>query len=366
MKNRSWLVVLLPGVAAAASVAAATADWNVSRSPSLLIPRAAHQATILGPTELLLTGGCSGAGCSPVESSAEIYDLETGRTTPTRPMRERRVAHVAARLPDGRVLVAGGWTGVATTSSAEVFDPRRGAFSPVGALATPRMDATATPLSDGSILVVGGASATNRPVARAEIFSAQDLAFRPAASLLEARAHHAALRLADGRVLVVGGLQARNVASRSAEIYDPRRNRFERTGSMLRPRCKHAAVLLEDGRVLVLGGSTDCDDRNRLAETELYDPRTGVFSPGPRLLNPRYKIVAAATVLPTGEVVVAGDAEDVEIWTPGDRDFAKAGGGVGGRLAFSAATALPNGEVLVTGGYDDEVRPRPDVWRIRR
>src|SRR3546814_6563083 len=94
---------------------------------------------------------------------------------------------------------------------------------------------------------------------------------------------------------------------------------FTLSGSMQLPRCKHAAVLLKDGRVMVIAGSSDCDDRRRLAQTEIYDPSTGQFTAGPPLLNPRYKIIDATTVLPSGEVVVAGDATDVEIWTPGDR-----------------------------------------------
>jgi hypothetical protein len=231
---------------------------------------------------------------------------------------------------------------------------------------TPRMDATATTLMDGSVLIVGGASATNQPVARAEVYDALRLRFRPAAVLLEARAHHASVRLPDGRVLVVGGMRARNVATRSAELYDPATNRFEPAGAMLQPRCKHAAVLLKDGRVLVIAGSSDCDDRRRMADTELYDPKTGVFSQGPRLLNPRYKIAGAATVLSSGEVVIAGDADDVEVWIPGQSQFSTASGGIGRGLAFSVATPLPNGEVLVTGGYNDEIRATSDTWRVTR
>lgn len=366
MKLIPLLAIPAVGIAFATSLSGPASEWVVRASTSMSTPRAAHQATILGPNEVLLTGGCSGPGCSPIENSAEIYNLDTGRATPTKPMHDRRVSHVAARMPDGRILVAGGWTGVATTSSAEVFDAQRGAFLPVGALATPRMDATATSMSDGSILVIGGASATNQPIARSEVFGSSELSFRPAASLIEARAHHTAIRLPDNRILLAGGMRARNIATRSAELYDPITNRFVQTGPMLQARCKHAAVLLKDGRVLILAGSTDCDDRNRVAETEFYDPKTGTFSQGPRLLNPRYKIASAATVLPSGEVVIAGDANDVEVWTPGESSFARASGGIGRGLAFSTATALPSGDVLVTGGYNDEIRATSEAWLVSR
>src|SRR3546814_20618674 len=85
-------------------------------------------------------------------------------------MNEARVAHASALLKDGRVLVAGGWTGDMATASAEVFDPQHRSFSPVQAMATARMDATATPLLNGSVLVTGGASATNLSISHSEVF----------------------------------------------------------------------------------------------------------------------------------------------------------------------------------------------------
>src|SRR3546814_6258626 len=78
--------------------------------------------TAISPTLVLVTGGCSGSGCTPVERSAELVHIETGRSEVTQPMNEARVAHAAALLKDGRVLVAGGWTGDMATASAEVFE----------------------------------------------------------------------------------------------------------------------------------------------------------------------------------------------------------------------------------------------------
>jgi len=228
------------------------------------------------------------------------------------------------------------------------------------------MDAIAIPLLDGTILVTGGASSTNRPLPEAEIFEPAEKRFVATGSMREARAHHAAVRLQDGRVLVIGGQRGRNLATSSAEIYEPATRTFTATGSMQQPRCKHGAGLLADGRVMVIAGSSDCNDRHRIAQTEIYDPRTERFTAGPPLLNPRYKIVEATAVLPSGEVIVAGDADDVEIWTPGTPAFAKAGEGLGRRLAFSTATALPQGGVLVLGGYDNDARATSRAWIVRR
>jgi hypothetical protein len=172
--------------------------------------------------------------------------------------------------------------------------------------------------------------------------------------------------LTDGRVLVVGGLRERNRASLSAELYDPATRTFTMTGAMRYARCKHSAALLKDGRVMVIGGSPNCEKQHRIALTEIYDPLTGRFSDGPSLLNPRYKIVGATTVMPTGEVLVVGDGNDVEVWTPGIPAFVKAGGSIGHRLAFSTATPLAEGKVLVLGGYDSDIRPTAQAWVVNR
>lgn len=342
-----------------------TDGWTVQPAASLSTPRAAHKVTVISSHSVLVTGGCSGPGCSSVERSAELLDVNKATWVATQPMHVSRVSHVAALLKDGRVLVAGGWAGDATTTSAEIFDPRTRSFLPTKPMATPRMDATATPLLDGSVLIVGGATATNHPVRQAEVFDPQKGQFVPAGLMHEPRAHHATVRLNDGRVLVIGGQRGRNQATRSVEIFDPVTRTFTVTGSMLQARCKHSAVLLKDGRVMVIGGSSDCDERSRIAQTEIFDPQTGQFSSGPTLLTPRYKIVDAVSVLPSGEVVVAGDANDVEVWTPGSSTFTRARGSIGRRLAFSSAVVLPNSTVLVSGGYDNDIRPTAQAWLMR-
>ncbi len=279
-------------------------------------------------------------------------------------MQIARVAHLATALADGRVLVAGGWTGTRTTAEAEVFDPQRRSFVAVTDMLTSRMDATATALTDGSVLIAGGAHATNAPLSASEIFDPLQNRFLTTGAMHRPRAHHVAVRLRDGRVLIAGGLSGRKQATNTAEIYDPVSRRFTQINPMQHARCKHAAVLLQDGRVLIIGGSPDCDEKRRLAQTEIYDPQSQTFTPGPSLINPRYKIVSAATVLASGEVLVGGDAGDVEIWTPGTPAFVRAHGSIGANLAFSTSVALHSGEALVIGGYDQDIRPRSGVWLV--
>ena len=71
-----------------------------------------------------------------------------------------------------------------------------------------RMDHTATPLPDGRVLIVGGwSSGKGRTVATVDIFDPATNTFTPASPLPASRHEHAALLLPDGSVLVSGGLQ---------------------------------------------------------------------------------------------------------------------------------------------------------------
>ena len=78
-----------------------------------------------------------------------------------------RGLHVAVRLRDGRVLVAGG----ASTASAELYDPATNRWTPTGSMSVDRHSSTATLLRDGRVLVVGGHSGNGTGVqASAELY----------------------------------------------------------------------------------------------------------------------------------------------------------------------------------------------------
>ena len=113
--------------------------------------------------------------------------------------------HTATLLPNGKVLVAGGFdiSGNAL-ASAELYDPASGTWTATGSLATARAYHTATLLPNGKVLVAGGAPARARE--RGTLRSGErDLdghrqPRRPHAML------HTATLLPNGKVLVAGGL----------------------------------------------------------------------------------------------------------------------------------------------------------------
>jgi hypothetical protein len=108
---------------------------------------------------VLVVGGTVGGQVKL--SSAEVFDPATNTFSSAGigSMSTTRYEPVAAALPDGRVLVAGGRTGFdlypCTLSSAEVFDPTTNGFSPTASMSVPRYRAVAASLADG-VLIAGG------------------------------------------------------------------------------------------------------------------------------------------------------------------------------------------------------------------
>lgn len=340
------------------------APLEVVRIGEMSVERATHQATRLPTGEVLITGGCAGR-CDRILSSVELYDPTTVSFRSLSELAVPRAGGAAIGLPAGRVLVTGGWTGRQVAATAEIYDPAKRRWAAAGEMLEGRISHSIAPLPDGQVLVVGGETQGRRSLASAEIFDPATGNFSAVGSMRTPRAYTVATALADGRVLVTGGHRAPGEVVGSAEIFDPATGDFHPAGEMLTPRTKHAAVLLDDGRVLVIGGSQERDDRGRLASTELYDPETGGFSPGPEMRSPRHKIPDAALVLPSGGVLVGGGAAGPEVWHPAESEFLPIRGRLEGLHEFATATLLPTGEVLVLGGYHAQVRSSASAWLIR-
>ena len=334
---------------------------------AMSVARMAHTATALPDGRVLVAGGF--AGEESAAQSAETYDAGAERFSPLPRMVTPRYSHTATLLPNGKVLIVGGYAaGAIPTVAAELFDPATNSFTPTGPLLAARGDHIAVLLQGGKVLIAGGVGPGWTFLSSAELYDPATGRFSPTGAMTVARESHAAVRLNDGRILIVGGHRGRRAGITlytSAETYDPATGTFRPAGDMHVRRHKHDAVLLGDGRVLITGGADERDDKGVYDSTELYDPGAGTFAMGPALARPRYKHQGTSVLLPSGEVLIAGGAPQAERYDPIRRIFTVVAGDARMAGQFSAVAPLRGGGALVTGGYGNGGGPRASAWVYR-
>src|SRR5205814_5714673 len=93
---------------------------------SLGTARDLHTATVLPNGQVLVAGGYDGTNSL---ASAEVYDPIAGTWTKTGSLGIARKGHTATVLPNGKVLVAGGYDGSTSLATAELYDPATGTWS---------------------------------------------------------------------------------------------------------------------------------------------------------------------------------------------------------------------------------------------
>ncbi|WP_437737185.1 kelch repeat-containing protein [Sorangium sp. So ce1335] len=266
--------------------------------------RRSHSATLLEDGRVLVAGGYMELDENKIRSldSVEVFDPAAGAWGSLSPLLATRHGHTATRLPDGRVLVAGGRNQEGVHDSAELFDPDLDQWKPVGPMLAPRQGHTATLLHDGRVLIAGGYGPEG-VLDSAELFDPGSEQWLPLAPMIAGRYDHTATLLRDGRVLVAGGFAPTDILA-SAEVFVPESGRWMPLGPMHTVRNAHAATLLPDGRVLVVGGADMQGWTLQPNTAEAFDPATGTWLPLEPLPVGRYW--HTATLLPDGRVLVAG------------------------------------------------------------
>jgi hypothetical protein len=354
-------------------------QWSVSRSIPTDSGWCGAGAALLSDGRILLAGGHDRFSAS---ARSGMWDARTDTWAEAAKMSLPREGQTMLRTADGSIVVAGGEVEVAGgMKTVDVFDngtqwrsesrvsspiwpgrhgtillaggdvllcgytdcARRSARwgAPTSLVDTrswtrvPKPGAgsdTVVPLGDGRVLMVS----ENRPAAAAG-------AWAPANRPVALRSYASLTSLPDGRVLLVGGdspqaqISTRGpVSEDSAEILDPRTGSWTSAGRMHDPRDTHVALLLPTGEVMVSGGANN-------AKLEMPGRRFGG--------NYRPPAVGKAML------------RSVEIWSP-QRGWRETGSMIESREGHTA-THLLDGRVLVAGGSQYTFGPTyvdPHFW----
>jgi uncharacterized repeat protein (TIGR01451 family) len=374
-------------------------------------------ATLLPSGKVLIAGGYSVAEeVVHALNRAELYDPVVGTSTATGSMANARFGAIAALLPSGDVLIAGGASGngflqnSTSIASAEIYSTTLGAFSSAGSMTAARESASAVLLPNSQVLVIGGVNngsdlkraaypalaesydastasfvATGSmsvpcstplsvalPNGKVFVRGCDPIAFQetpqvfdPTAGSFTALPVQEIVRgfgtlslLGNGKALCVGGNEAPILF---ADMYDPVTGSIQLVGPLVVDRTDHTATILADGKVLLAGG-LKVGAAVAVSSTELYDPVAGTFTASGSMLSTRGK--ATATLLANGKVLIAGGdpllndhpTAESELFDPQTGTFSVTGSLITARYSANAVL-LPNGKVLIAGGLGTSDTP---------
>jgi hypothetical protein len=289
-----------------------------------------------------------------------------------------RAGHSATVLPDGRVLIAGGYAldGTATRralSSAELYDPTTGVFSDAPELgvtnaageltATPRALHTATALPDGRVLIAGGeryAAGTPAALSTALVFDPSRTTHAYGLlSLAGERARHGAAADPEGRVLLVGGVDTAGALLSSLEWFNPATAASRVSDEHPPARVGAAVTTLDTGELAVAGGSIGADVTN-LVQFFAFDGQGFSSTLVPNVMSQARRAAAVARFAAPGTLLVIGGFSTIDdlglsplpttelIETSGVPTVSY--GPTISERGDICAVALPDGRVLTMGG----------------
>ncbi|MDE2837487.1 MAG: hypothetical protein OXL97_08270 [Chloroflexota bacterium] len=323
-------------------------------TPFGVLPRAVE----VGQSCLLVVG--IGEEVEPL-TVVNAVDLASGSVTAIPSPPKTRLLASVAPLQDGRIMLLGGFgeeieeaeddLGALLESpealgAVQVFDPSTQSWAEAAPLPHPALNTALVTLRDGRLLMMGGKDiASGESSNKVQIYDPLADTWATGSPMHHKRGDPRAALLPHGRVLVVGrdpsvygddfdrsryvspslqeGMSGHELYAlffeeeekwqrAHAEIYDPVADTWTYTAPMAIGRNLPALTPLPDGRLLVSGGqalegepgaSGSLPD-DLLASTEIFDPRTDAWSPGPDMLEPR--MGHSATVLQDGRVLIVG------------------------------------------------------------
>ena len=268
-----------------------------------------------------------------------------------------------AALPDGRLLIVGGWggqkTGLIGINDTNIFDPVTNTWSRVADMHSPRWYPTLTELGDGRYVAISGNSTGTAVWADTpEVYDPASNTWTQLTNVSTPEVHEdeypfsylvpsgnvftigpeeddshlldvthqtwtsvgsagffngSSVMYRPGKILYSGGADSINTptpAHANTSVIDLTATspQWQATAPMNYPRIYHTLTMLADGTVLAVGGADTSDQHvitTGVMPTEIWNPSTQVWTPAAPIAASR-NYHSTAVLLPDGRVLVGG------------------------------------------------------------
>mmetsp|Transcript_25706 Transcript_25706/g.59960 ORF Transcript_25706/g.59960 Transcript_25706/m.59960 type:complete len:492 (+) Transcript_25706:98-1573(+) len=221
------------------------------------------------PNQLYAFGGRN-QRCGPLDT-VEMFDTWNGRWVTCPSMPTKRAGSAAAVLPDGRIMLIGGYNefGIAEgiLASCDVYNPYTEQWEQAAPLGRARWGHGAITLGN-KVYVVGGCSLLpdSQPnetfmetLRCCEVYDPQSDSWSPAPPLQVARSGSRVVALGEHYMAAVGGCDdvfGRAETQPTVELFDTRKGQWMLLESQLaHPRTTAAIAAFDDRGILVVGGA---------------------------------------------------------------------------------------------------------------
>lgn len=338
---------------------------------SLKVGRLRHSASLLPDGRVLVAGGTTSRnGSLVVTSSCEIYDPSTGQWENTQSLPWERASQSMIALPSGKILLVGGYPYAVECA---LFDPTTFQWRRTGSPTTafPTGENSLTLLPDGTVLLAGGWGGSMGMSAVCEIYDPTMEKWSRTGDLKNRRAGHRTFLLPNGKVLIAGGHDAHVQGNdqtcfslSTCEIYDPSTKEWTYTTSLPEKPSYFGAALLPTGEIFIAGGG----ERDDNATPKIFFNTTLLFTPGVGEWNPGGSTTgvhgfSTLSALPNGKAILIGGAIDcansVQTNATELYDFASRTWATGANLLIGrdhqTATLLTTDKLLIVGGQTGRV-----------
>ena len=275
----------------------------------------------------------------------------------------------AAQLPDGRIIVVGGYGGLSTGQigivDTNIFDPATNTWTRVANMNLPRWYPTLTELANGDYVAISGNSTdANHWADTPELYDPTTNTWTLLSKISTSQVHEEeypfSYLIPNGNVLTIGPSEdvtyEMNVA---AQTWTPVGGQ---SGIL-----NGSSIQYLPGKILYSGGAASVINTTPSTNTTAVLDTTAA-TPAWRQTAPMLsdRIYHTLTMLANGEVLaVGGEATSnqavvtkgvlpTEIWNPASETWSAAAPIAAARNYHSTAVLMPNGQVLVAGGghYD--------------